>query len=221
MSRKLITAAISMLVLALAAAAGAQDKKVEITGFVGYTLSEGIEGDGVVIGGTLFNSINPTSSFSYGFTVGYFVTEDVEIGFLYDEQRSNLEIKGPTVKEEVADMKVRNYHGIFTYNWGDDRSVARPFLMGGLGATQYSPGDIMGNAIEGNTKFSTTWGGGVKLFPSENVGIQAMARWTPTYIKSDPAGIWCSPYWPFACWPVSSPDYSNQFEFSGGIALRF
>lgn len=210
-----------MFLLLSAVTASAQDKKVEITGFVGYTLSEGIEGDGVIIDGNVFNSINPTNALSYGFTFGYFVTENVEVGFLYDQQDSTLEIKGPTIKEEVADMKLRNYHGIFTYNWGDDRSVARPFLLGGVGATQYSPRDIMGSPVEGNTRFSSTWGGGIKLFPGENVGIQVMGRWTPTYIKSDPGGIWCSPFWPFACWPVSNPDYSNQFEFSGGIALRF
>ena len=220
-SRKLILAALAALTWNTSVDARAQDKKVEITGFVGYTLSEGIEGDGVVIDGTVFNQIHPTSSISYGFTFGYFVTEDVEVGFLFDVQDSTLQIKGPTRTEDVADMKVRNYHGIFTYNFGDDRSAARPFIFGGLGATQYKPGERMGNAIEGNTRFSSTWGGGVKVFPGENVGIQLMARWTPTYIKSDPAGIWCSPYWPFACWPVSNPDYSNQFEFSGGIALRF
>ena len=221
MNLKLTSVIVFMFLSASAVTVSAQDKKIELTGFFGYTLSEGIEGDGVIIDGTLFNSINPTNALSYGFTFGYFVTENVEVGFLYDQQDSTLEIKGPTVKEELGDMKVRNYHGIFTYNWGDDRSVARPFLLGGVGATQYSPGDIMGAAVEGNTRFSSTWGGGIKIFPGENVGIQLMGRWTPTYIKSDPGGIWCSPFWPFACWPVSNPDYANQFEFSGGIALRF
>ena len=174
MNSKFASVVLFMFLLLLAVTASAQDKKVEITGFVGYTLSEGIEGDGVIIDGNVFNSINPTNALSYGFTFGYFVTENVEVGFLYDQQDSTLEIKGPTIKEELADMKLRNYHGIFTYNWGDDRSVARPFLLGGIGATQYSPRDIMGSPVEGNTMFSSTWGGGIKLFPGENVGIQVM-----------------------------------------------
>jgi hypothetical protein len=45
-----------------------------------------------------------------------------------------------------------------------------------------------------------------------------MLRWTPTYIKSDPAGIWCDPF--YGCWALSDTQYSNQFETSGGITVR-
>ena len=221
MFRKSLTAMGCLFVLAMAATASAQDYKVEITGFLGYALSEGIDGDNVVIDDTVFNSINPTSAISYGFTVGVFVTENVKVGFLFDVQDSKLEIKGPYGERGNCGHEGSELPRIIAYNWGDDRSVARPFLLGGLGATQYSPGDIMGAAIEGNTKLSSTWGGGVKLYPAKNVGVQVMARWTPTYIKSDPGGICCSPYWPFVCWPVSEADYSNQFELSGGVAFRF
>ena len=133
----------------------------------------------------------------------------MQVGFLYDQQESNLELKGVGLlgKTNAADLKVRNYHAIFTYNFGDDRDSTRPFLFGGLGATQYSPGDVMGFAIEGNTKFSSTWGGGVKFFASPELcpfhfGINVMGRWTPTYIKSDPAGShrWCSPRDPVQSW---------------------
>lgn len=47
----------------------------------------------------------------------------------------------------------------------------------------------MGNVIDSSTRFSTTWGGGVKVYPGRNVGLKLTARWTPTYIKSDPGGI--------------------------------
>lgn len=221
MFRKFLVAGSIAIVLAFAGTVSAQDYKAEVTGFVGYSFSDGFTVDNVAIGGDVFNTISPVSGFSYGFTFGYFLNDNMEVGFLFGQQQSELEIKGPVAKESVTDLDVRNYHGVFTYNFGEYDSVVRPFFMGGIGATQYKPGDIMGNSVEGNTKLSTTWGGGVKLYPSEHVGIQAMARWTPTYIKSDPAGIWCSPYWPFACWPVSNAQYSNQFEFSAGVALRF
>ena len=128
MFRKSLTAIGCLLATGVAVSAGAQDYKVEITGFVGYTLSEGIDGDTVIVDGVAYNSINPTNAPSYGFTFGVFVTENVEVGFLYDEQQSNLEIKGPGVKEEVADLKLRNYHGIFTYNWGYGDSQMRDIL---------------------------------------------------------------------------------------------
>ena len=40
-----------------------------------------------------------------------------------------------------------------------------------------------------------------------------------TYIKSNPAGYWCDPY--FGCWAVGDAQYSNQLEFAGGVTLRF
>ena len=150
----------------------------------------------------------------------FFVTENIEVGFLYARQESNLELKGLGGKAEVADLKVNNYHGTFTYNFGDDYASVRPYILGGLGATQYSPGDVMGFPIEGNSKFSTTWGGGVKV-GSGPVALNIMGRWTPTLIRSDPAGIWCSPFYPWICWQVVDTNYSNQLELSGGVSFRF
>ena len=57
------------------------------------------------------------------------------------------------------------------------------------------------------------------MFPNPKLGIRVETRWTPTYIKSNGTGWWCDPYW--ACYTVGSAQYSNQFELSGGITLRF
>jgi opacity protein-like surface antigen len=206
--------------LMLTPSAWAQDYKVEFSGFFGYTLSEGFNIDPVVFDGERYDKINPTSGMSYGFTFDYLVTENMAVGFQYNQQRSTLEASG-TTKVEFTDMNVNNYHGIFTYNFGDEDNTIRPFIVGGLGATQYKPSDIQGNSIESSTRFSTTWAGGVKAYPASNVGFKAMARWTPTYIKSDPAGIWCSPYWFWGCYQLVDTDHSNQLEFSAGVTFRF
>ena len=79
--------------------------------------------------------------------------------------------------------------------------------------------DVMGVSVDSNTRFSLTWGGGVKIYPSGRVGLNLTGRWTPTYIKSDPGGIWCDPYW--GCFQSSNPQYANQFEFAGGLTFRF
>ncbi len=57
------------------------------------------------------------------------------------------------------------------------------------------------------------------MFPSPKFGLRLEARWTPTYIKSDPEGYWCDPYW--GCYIVGDAEFSNQYELSGGIILRF
>ena len=111
------------------------------------------------------------------------------------------------------------------YNWGFSDSPVRPFFYGGLGATQYVFDDFMGFSVDSNTRFSSTWGAGVKIYPTPRVGLNLTGRWTPTYIKSDPAGAYCSPYWspwyPGGCVLLSDPDYSNQFDLSAGVSVRF
>ena len=209
-----------LLVSTLTASTFAQNSRVEINPFFGYTFSEGVNIDPLLIEGEVVTQVNPTSGLSYGLAIGVFVTENTEIGFQWSQQDSTLEGKGAT-RRDFADMKVNNYHAIFTYNWGDGDASTRPFLFGGIGATNYSPSDAMGNAVDSETKFSTTWGGGVKVYPSPRVGFSFTARWTPTYIKSDPAGVWCSPYWPGGCFLLSEANYSNQLELSGGVSLRF
>jgi hypothetical protein len=43
------------------------------------------------------------------------------------------------------------------------------------------------------------------------------ARWTPTYIKSDPGGWWCGFY---GCYLTEDPQYANQIELNAGIIFR-
>jgi hypothetical protein len=211
---------IAGLTLMLTPSAWAQDYKVEFSGFVGYTFSEGFTIDPVVIDGTVFSKINPTNGASYGFTFDFLASENMAIGFQYSQQRSTLQASG-TRNVDLTDMNVNNYHAIFTYNIGDEDEFVRPFITGGLGATHYKPAAIEGNEIASSTRFSTTWAGGVKVYPGSNVGFKAMARWTPTYIKSDPAGIWCSPWWPWGCYQLVETDYSNALELTAGITFRF
>ena len=149
-------------------------------------------------------------------------TENAEVGFLFGRQESRLDVTG-TNTVEVGDMAVTNYHGYFGYNFGAGDSPVRPYVFGGLGATTYGsvPFAVGGRVgeTESETQFSTTWGAGVKFFPAPRAGVRFGVRWTPTYIKSDAAGWWCDPFW--GCYLVGDAQYSNQFEFNGGVTVRF
>ncbi len=218
----------SAIVLA-ATTASAQDPKVEIGGTLGWTFSDGVTGDGVTVPGVgTFNSIDPKDAFSWGLRIGFFVNPHSEVGFLYNQQSTTLEVRGTlavggAARTDVGDESIRNYHGYFAYNFGEPDDKLRPYVLGGLGATQYGSvqariGDTQ-REIGGTTRFSSTWAGGVKVNPSERVGLRLEARWTPTYIKSDAAGWWCDPFW--GCYVISDAQYSNQFELSGGLSFRF
>jgi opacity protein-like surface antigen len=196
---------------------------VEVSASAGYTASEGITSEDRELVGALFDSLNVESGASFNFTFGVFATEQAEVEFLFAMQDSGLEADGPGGPLAVSELTVYNYMGNFVYNWGTAETRVRPFLFAGLGATNYSFGsNLLPNAagdIEGETKFAWNLGGGVKFYFAPNVGVRVGARWTPTYIKSDPAGIWCDPF--FGCWQVVDDEYSNQFETSGGVTFRF
>ncbi len=237
----------SMIVLLLGTAALAQDTKFEIAPLFGYSSSSGVDMKPQDLGtGLTINRVSPKSSFSWGFNFDYFFTENISAGFLWSQQLSKvraatqLVLPAPAVvptpvpgDKDIANLNVYTYHGIVTYNFGGHDARIRPFVFGGLGATQYSPGALKpevvplqngstGNVeLNGFSRFSTTWGGGIKAFVSPHVGFRFTARWTPTYIKSEATGIWCSPYWPWGCYLVGSDQYSHQGDFSGGIVLRF
>lgn len=210
--------------LGFASLAEAQDKRFEISGNVGYTLSDGVNGDPVLAGdGNIYDSIGPADSISFGITLGYFVTPNWELEFLWDRQPTQLEVGG-TNTLEIGDLSVDNFHGLATYNFGEDDVIARPYFSLGAGVTAAGDLDFVGaggveRSIEGSTRFSGTLGAGVKIYPGETVGLKLGARWTPTYIKSDAEGWWCDPYW--GCYVVGDAQYSNQFEFHAGITLRF
>ena len=79
--------------------------------------------------------------------------------------------------------------------------------MIGMGATHYASVDFVGlgaqRTIPGQTQFSTTWGAGVKAYPSQHFGVRFGAQWTPTYIKTDAEGWWCDLYW--GCYLTGDP----------------
>jgi opacity protein-like surface antigen len=221
--------AVGCLLVLAASTASAQEPKLEIGGTLGWTFADGVSGQNVTVPGVgTFNAISPKDSFSWGLRVGVFVTEHAEVGFLFNEQASSLQVSGRLdagggTRVDVGNEKIRNYHGYFAWDFGQWDDKVRPYLLGGMGATQYGSvnaqiGDVQRN-IGGTSKFSTTWAAGVKYYPNERVALRLESRWTPTYIKSDAAGWWCDPFW--GCYVVSNAQYSNQFELSGGLTLRF
>jgi hypothetical protein len=213
---------VALIVLVAAAPAFAQPR-VEISGILGWTFSDGVTGQAVLAGdGNIYDEIDVADSVSWGFSFGVLATEGAEVGFMYGRQESRLDVLG-TNTVEVGDMAVTTYHGYFAYNFGAADSPVRPYVLGGIGATTYGSVAFtragVSRETEGNTQFSTTWGAGVKFVPSRGIGVRAGLQWTPTYIKSDAVGWWCDPYW--GCYVVGDAQYSNQFAFNGGVIFRF
>jgi hypothetical protein len=211
--------AVFLCFLLAASPAAAQYYNFEVGVSAGYTLSEGFETDTFLVNGQAFDEVDPTSGFSYGLNFAYLVNRFGEIGFMFNQQQSQLEIGGAGTSRELTDLDVNNYHGYGAYNFGFGEAMVQPTFFFGLGATHYVTGDFESREIDNETKFSTTWGGGAKIYPSNNIGLRIVGQWTPTYIKTDSDGVWCDPYW--GCFVSGDADYSHQFEFSGALLYRF
>jgi hypothetical protein len=171
----------------------------------------------------VFNRLDPKDAFAWAIDVGFFVSPNAEVGFLYSQSPSTLQAGG-TSTLDIGNMLIQNYHGTFTYNFGEHDAAVRPYVLVGLGATNFGSTDFTRQngapgTISGVSRFSTTWGAGVKLYGASKVGARVGVRVTPAYIKSDAAGYWCDPYW--GCYLVGDAQYANQFEFGGGITFRF
>jgi hypothetical protein len=124
-----------------AAPASAQEPRVEVSVLGGWTLSEGVNSDPVVTGdGNVYDRIDPKDSFSWGLSGGYFVNNHAEVGFLFRQQLSTLEARG-TNTVDVGDMTLNNYHVYFGYDFLSPEARVHPYVMGGVGATNFSSVD--------------------------------------------------------------------------------
>ena len=218
------TIALTAALVLAALPAAAQSPRVEITGLVGWTLSDGVTGDSPILAGdgNIYDEIGPKDSASWGLGIGVNATDNVEIGFLFGQQLSKVEIKG-TATTELGDLTINSYHPYVAFNLTPADAAIRPYLLIGFGATSYSGvtftrvGGVQAET-EGDTQYSGTFGAGVKIFAG-NFGLRLGAQWTPTYIKTDSDGWWCDPYW--GCYVVGDAQYANQFQLNAGVTLRF
>jgi hypothetical protein len=220
MDRKIVLI-VALLTLAAPAAWAQYQAVVEISGLAGYTWSDGVSYDT----GGKYTKLEPADAFNWGFTAGYRLPYGTEIEFLYDLQATDLNAVGLSGHKTIGSMNVSNYHGLLIYNFVQRDSPVIPYIFGGMGATSF--GDVTYTNLEGrkqtatgDSKFSTTWGGGLKIYaPDKPYGLKLQFRWTPTYIKTDATGYWCDPYW--GCYTTGDSQYSNQVQLAAGLTFRF
>jgi outer membrane protein W len=228
MFKRIIASAGFFFVLMAGAVPGFAQSRFEATAFWGWAFSDGVSAQqGVcnLTSGNCYDRVDPKDSNLFGLGFGINLNDNTEAGFLYSHQFSKLTVGGAlgTPDADVGDMKVENYHGYLAYNFMEPDSKFRPYLYGGLGATNFGSVDFStpfrSGTVGGNAQFSTTWGTGVKYYPGERIGLRFGVSWTPTYIKSDASGWWCDPWW--GCYVVGDAQYSNQIQLNVGMTFRF
>ncbi|MBN2433416.1 MAG: porin family protein [Acidobacteria bacterium] len=205
------TAGITLLLIVLSAAAAAQ--RIEFGPFIGARLGGNVD----VIGESAVDEYGVKADIAYGFNFGVAVTDRIHLEFLWSRQATEWDpqsLSGAAPDFVASELNVDLYHFSLLYHWRDVNDPVRPYFIVGAGATRFS--DFLGTG--GDTRFSLSAGGGLKLYVSKNFGFRLQARWTPTRMDTTP-DIVCDSFG--YCWSVERPTYLQQVEFSGGLILRF
>ena len=217
---------LALAVVALVAGpAEAQQRRLEIGGTVGWTLSDGVRGRLRGTSGLPVNGIAPDDGLSYSLFASYFVNENIQLGRQAARQESELRVTGETDRE-IGAMDVESYHVVSTTLLGDDELWARPYFLFGVGVTRFGRANFTGldglpRSFKPRMRFSPTIGTGVKFYlrPRNKYGLNLGVRWTPTFLHSGSEGFWCDPYW--GCFLTNNSQFAHQVELGGGVQVRF
>ena len=93
-----------------------------------------------------------------------------------------------------------------------DTGRVRPYLTGMLGLTHYAADD------DDEIRFTVGAGGGVKLFPTKNVGVRLNSQLFATFVDADARLVACSPG---TCFIGFNADIVWQIEFTAGVIFKF
>ncbi len=169
----------------LAAPAAAQSHKVELTPFIGYMFG----GEVNVVNG----SLSIKDDMNYGLVLDFVLNRSAELEASYTRMDTQLEFDEFRVGKRPiysTSVNVWQFGGQYRFN---PTATVRPFFSGTLGFTHYGVGDKLdpeAPTLTSETLFSMVFGGGVKIFPSQRIGIRLAGHLYSTILSSG-GGFWC------------------------------
>jgi hypothetical protein len=168
-----------------ASPATAQSHKVELTPFVGYMFG----GEVNVWDG----SMSIKDDMNYGLVLDFVLNRNTELEASYTRMDTELVYDEFRVGKRPiysTSVNVWQFGGQYRFN---PQETVRPFLSGTLGFTHYGVGEKLDDDapnVSSDTFFSIVLGGGVKIFPSERIGIRLAGHLYSTILSSG-GGFWC------------------------------
>lgn len=172
--RGLATIAAAIVLFGGALGASAQPV-IEITPTVGFRWGGEIQAEDTT---TLDRDADLEDGHSLGLVVDIPVSNHLQIELLFDHQNTGLgssTLFGPTERE--FDLDIDYYHVGALFQW-KAKSVT-PFIVGSIGIADLDPKD---SSNSGTSRFSTSFGGGVKVPLSSHLAVRFEGRgfWTDT-----------------------------------------
>lgn len=162
------------------------------------------------------NRLRVNDAVSYGTFLGFNVTENAQLEFLWD--RNNTSYSGRNVltnqyfKAYNSDIDQYQFGGLYMLRNSEHR--LRPYVAASLGFTH----DSNSNGTPDRTEFSYSVGGGVKYFVNRHFGLRFDARFMPTYGSSS-RETYCDSF--FGCYNAKVSNFLNRGNFVGGLIFHF
>ena len=201
-----------LAILLVASAAAAQtaptaEPAVEVTPFVGFQFGDWFTG------GFGYNSglqdVDIEESESWGLILDFPVNRHAQIELLYSRQEADLRPLRFPAPTTVSDLDVEYFQIGFLWQWTPGQ--VRPFVVGSLGAASFDP-----ERGGSETRFATTFGGGVKLLVNDHVGFRFEGRLYSTLLEHDDP-IFCGG----DCRYHRDSSVLVQFDLKAGVVFRF
>lgn len=213
----------------LAAVSTNAQGRFEVTPFVGYETSGSYPLN--VLSSTsgplaLVDRLRVNDALSYGSFLGYNLSENFQLEFMWDRNNTSYSAHDITTQEYYkaydSDIDQFQFGGLYTFRGSEHR--LRPYFAASLGFTHDSNGSVTtpGSPTVGTTPnrtaFAYSIGGGLKYYLNRHVGLRGDVRFLPTYGSSS-NGEYCDPL--FGCYTARVRNYLDRGNFVGGLIFRF
>jgi len=204
--------------------------RFEISPFVGYETSGSypISVLSSVGGGSsaLVDRLRVNDALSYGSFLGYNLTENFQLEFMWDRNNTSYSAHDITTLEyfKAYDSNIDQFQFGGLYMFRGSEHKLRPYAAASLGFTHDSnstvatAGSVETSTTPNRTAFSYSVGGGVKYYLNRHVGLRGDIRFLPTYGSSS-IGQYCDPF--YGCYNAKVRNYLDRGNFVGGLIFRF
>jgi hypothetical protein len=211
MTRALIFLSIFSAMLLSPLLASAQ-QVMEITPFMGFMF--GGDFRSYWSSDNEWRNVSVKESSDYGAFLDFAISRNAMIELMW--VRHDTELENPPFATPVGDIELSRdltldyFHAGFMWQWTP--SNIHPYVVGTLGGTRFVP-----EGSSSTTKFSTSIGGGAKVFFGDHFGFRFDGRIYSTYIDESDA-VYCNPYY---CYHFSDSTYFVQWDAKAGFIVAF